>query len=209
MAARGRLVVLEGIDGCGKSTQARRLAASLPARCTAEPGGTPLGQELRRLLLDPDLSPPAARTEALLMVADRAEHVATVVEPALAAGHWVVADRFTPSTLAYQGYGRLLDLDVLRAVSGWAAAGVEPDLVVLLDLPVDVARRRLAGAAPDRLERLDEAFHRRVAAGYRALAQDTASWAVVDGRGPEEEVAAAVLAVTVQRLGRPEVEATS
>lgn len=209
MATRGRLVVLEGIDGCGKTTQARRLAASLPALCTAEPGGTALGQELRRLLLDPALPTPAARTEALLMVADRAEHVATVIEPALVAGRWVVADRFTPSTLAYQGYGRGLDLDVLRAVSDWAAAEVEPDLVVLVDVPVEVARRRLAGVGPDRLERLDEAFHRRVAAGYRSLAADAASWAVVDGSGTEQAVGAEVMDVTVGRLGRPGAEASA
>ena len=109
MAPRGRLIALEGIDGCGKSTQAGALAAALGARLTHEPGATPVGALLRRLLLAPDSPAPSPRTEALLMAADRAEHVAQVVEPALAAGDWVVTDRYSASTIAYQGYGRGLD----------------------------------------------------------------------------------------------------
>ncbi len=207
MAPRGRLVALEGIDGSGKTTQAHRLAAALGALYTAEPGGTGLGRELRRLLLDPSLRPPAPRTEALLMAADRAEHVVEVIEPALARGRWVVADRFTPSTLAYQGYGRGLDLDVLRAVSAWAAAELEPDLVVLVDLPLDEARRRRAGASSDRLEQLDVVYHRRVADGYRQMAAGPGAWAVVDGTGPADDVADRVLRAVTDGLGRPDQQA--
>src|SRR3984957_18474074 len=143
-AARGRLLALEGIDGCGKSTQARNLAATLGARLTHEPGATELGVALRRLLLAPDAPPISLRAEALLMAADRAEHIALVVAPALAAGEWVVSDRFSGSTLAYQGYGRGLDVDGLLPVVAWAADGLVPDLSVLVDVPVPVARARLA-----------------------------------------------------------------
>ena len=135
--------MLEGIDGCGKSTQAENLARALGALLTAEPGATALGADLRALLLDPQRSSVSLRSEALLMAADRAEHVAQVLEPALADGIWVVCDRFTASTVAYQGYGRGLDLQELQPVVAFAARGVEPDLQVLIDVPVEVARSRM------------------------------------------------------------------
>src|SRR3984885_7287137 len=139
MPAPGRLLVLEGIDGCGKSTQARALAGALGARLTHEPGATELGAKLRRLLRAPDAPPVSLRAEALLMAADRAEHVALVVAPALAAGEWVVSDRFSGSTLAYQGYGRGLEVAELRRVVEWAAAGVAADLSIVIDVPVPLA----------------------------------------------------------------------
>jgi dTMP kinase len=126
------------------------------------------------------------------MAADRAQHVAEVVEPALARGDDVVSDRFTPSSLAYQGFGRGLDLDELRRLSRWASGGLEPDLVVLLEVPVEVARDRREREA-DRLEAEDDAFHRRVAEGYRQLAAaDPDHWIVVDGTGAVDTVAAGV-----------------
>jgi dTMP kinase len=202
MAPRGRLLVLEGIDGCGKSTQARALAAALGARLTHEPGATELGTALRRLLLAPDAPPISLRAEALLMAADRAEHVALVVEPALAAGEWVVSDRFSGSTLAYQGYGRGLDTAELRPVIDWATAGLLADLSVLVDLPVEVAAARLGATAPDRLERLGPAFAQLVRDGFLALAEeDPAHWAVVDGSTDPTALTARIVAIVHDRLG--------
>jgi dTMP kinase len=195
VAARGpgRLIALEGIDGCGKSTQARLLADRLGAHLTFEPGATRLGGSLRTLLLDPDQPPVSGRAEALLMAADRAQHIAEVVQPALDAGTWVVTDRFSASTLAYQGYGRGLDGSELASLIGWATQGLTPDLTVLIDVPVDLARERRGGSDQDRLELEGELFQRRVAEGYHRLAEEAVTpWLVVDGTGPVEEVAAAV-----------------
>src|SRR5580692_120972 len=159
MDGRGRLIALEGIDGSGKTTQVRLLAARPEwaglVTVTSEPGATALGRALRGLLLDRDLPPVAERTEALLVAADRAQHMAEVVAPALGAGRWVVTDRFSGSTLAYQGYGRGLDLDELRRLVAWATGGIEPDLTVLVDVPVAVARARRPAGEDDRLESLD------------------------------------------------------
>ena len=204
MPAPGRLLALEGIDGSGKSTQARALAAALGARLTHEPGATPLGAALRRLLLSPEAPPISLRAEALLMAADRAEHVAVVVAPALAAGEWVVSDRFSGSTLAYQGYGRGLDTAELARLVDWATAGLGPDLSILVDVPVDVAQRRLARSAPDRLERLGPAFAQLVRQGFLALAAaDPAHWVVVDGTTDRTALSAHILAVVHERVGEP------
>jgi dTMP kinase len=204
VTARGRLIALEGIDGCGKSTQAAALAAALGARLTHEPGGTPTGARLRELLLSPDTPTISARTEALLMAADRAEHVARVVEPFLAKGEWVVTDRFSGSTLAYQGWGRGLDLAELSALVEWACDGVRADLSVLVDLPVEVAARRLGAGRADRLEGLGQGFASRVREGFLAqAAEDPEHWVVVDGSGSMAAVAAQVLDVVTERLGAP------
>jgi dTMP kinase len=197
----GRLIAIEGIDGCGKSTQARLLADDLGALLTHEPGSTALGRSLRRLLLDPEGEAPSERAEALLMAADRAQHVTTVVRPALDGGRWVVTDRYSASTFAYQGYGRGLALDDLRRLVAWASEGLSPDLQVLVDLDPALARSR-AGEVPDRLEGLDDGFHDRVRRGYLALVEaDPDRWAVVDGSGPVDEVAAAVRKAVADRLG--------
>ena len=193
----GRLIAFEGGEGSGKSTQARLLADRLGAVLTHEPGGTEVGRRIRELVLDPAAGDVDPRAEALLMVADRAQHVAQVIRPALAEGRDVVTDRFSGSTLAYQGYGRGLDVDELAQLSRWAAGGLEPDLVVLLEVPAQVAAARPAGA-PDRMEGQEREFHARVAAGYRALAAaDPGRWVVVDGTGSVDEVAARV----AERLG--------
>lgn len=194
--AFSRFIAFEGGEGSGKSTQARLLAEVLGAVLTHEPGGTALGRRIRSLVLDPDGGHAVdRRAEALLMAADRAQHVAEVIRPALDAGRDVVSDRFSGSTLAYQGYGRGLELDDLAWLSRWASGGLEPDLVVLLDVPPEVAAGRLAGD-PDRMESAGQAFHDRVAAGYRVLAADhPGRWVVVDGTGTVDEVAARVLKV--------------
>ncbi|HEY3702987.1 MAG TPA: dTMP kinase [Acidimicrobiales bacterium] len=201
--ARGRLIALEGREASGKSTQARLLADALGAVLTREPGGTATGERVRALLLDGESSRIDARTEALLMAADRAQHVSELIEPALSSGRWVVTDRFSGSLLAYQGFGRGLDVAELRRLTSWASGGLWPDLTVLLDVPAEDAAARQSREL-DRLEREDVAFHQRVAAGYQALAAaDWASWAVVDGSGSEAEVAGRVLAVVMERLGAP------
>jgi dTMP kinase len=200
---RGRLIALEGIDGCGKSTQAALLADHLDARVTFEPGATALGGALRELLLNPALPDVAPRAEALLMAADRAQHMAEVIEPLLSEGISVVTDRFTASTLAYQGYGRELDVTALRALNQWATAGISPDVNVLIDVPLDVASARLKPDRADRLEGLGEAFQFRVRDGYRHLTEaEPDSWVIVDGTGNPEVVAEAVRVAVTERLGR-------
>ena len=198
---RGRLIALEGIDGCGKSTQVRLLADRLDAVATFEPGATGLGASLRALLLDRDRPPVAGRAEALLMAADRAQHVEQVIVPALDAGRWVVTDRFAASTLAYQGYGRGLAIDQLDTLVTWATGGLRPDLTVLLDLPVAVAAARRRGGIPDRMEAEGDAFLQRVADGFLDLAASApGAWLVVDATGTVEDVAGRI-AVAVAELG--------
>ncbi|CAN5771046.1 hypothetical protein BH24ACT3_BH24ACT3_01080 [soil metagenome] len=198
--AGGRLIALEGGEGCGKSTQARLLAASLGAVLTHEPGGTAVGGRLRDILLDPTVEL-GARTEALLMAADRAEHVATVVRPALERGCDVVTDRFIGSSLAYQGHGRDLPVDEVRSLSAWATGGLDADLVVFLDVPAWVAATRRR-RPHDRLDAAGVEFHRRVLDGFaRLAADDPARWVAVDGTGSVEAVATAVRAVVDERLG--------
>ena len=187
-AGAGRFIVFEGGEGSGKSTQAARLAARLGAVLTHEPGGTELGRSLRALVLDPSLGHMSPRAEALVMLADRAQHVAEIVRPALDAGRDVVSDRFAGSTLAYQGHARGLDVEELAGLSRWATGGLEPDVVILLDVRPSVAVARL-GRELDRMERAGAEFHVRVAEGYRSLAAaDPKRWRVVDGAGTVEEV---------------------
>ena len=196
----GRLIAFEGGEGSGKSTQARRLATELDAVLTFEPGGTEIGRAVRALVLDPAHTSMTDRAEALLMAADRAQHVAAVIEPALRAGRHVVTDRYVGSTLAYQGFGRGLDVDELRSLCRWATAGRDADVNVLLVVPYDESRARLAGM-PDRLEAEDRSFHERVAAGFAALADaDPTRWVVVDGVGSVDEVADRVKAALDDRM---------
>ncbi len=201
MTARGSFVVLEGGEGGGKSTQAARLADHLDAVLTRQPGGTAIGARLRELLLDGVAGDMDARTEALLMAADRAQHVVEVIEPALASGRHVVCDRYIPSSVAYQGFGRGLDPDEVRRTSDWAVDGLQPDLVVLLVVPPEVAAGRTGGAR-DRIEAAGAAFHDRVAAAFRSMADaDPAGWVVVDGVGSEDEVWDRVRSAVADRLG--------
>ena len=198
-----RFIAFEGGEGCGKSTQARRLAERLGAVLTREPGGTGIGARIRALLLDPGLGVLDDRAEALLMAADRAQHVAELIRPALAAGRHVVTDRYAGSSIAYQGAGRGLPVDEVRALSAWATDGLWPDLTVLIDVPPEVAAARL-GVDRDRFERESAAFHERVRAGFLALAAaDPEGWVVIDGTGPVDAVAEAVATAVRQRLQLP------
>lgn len=203
-AARGRLVVLDGCDGCGKSTQAARLVRALEARghevhATFEPGATELGRALRELLLHSDL-PVSPRAEALLMAADRAQHVADVVEPALARGAWVVSDRFVGSSLAYQGGARGLGFDAIAAVNEFATGGLAPDLVVYLSAPVAVLAERRRGPA-DRIEAEGSDFLAAVADAFDRLASDR-GWTVVDATADPDTVERAVW-TAVERVLAP------
>jgi len=197
----GRFIVFEGGEGCGKSTQAARLAGHLDALLTRQPGGTPIGARLRELLLDGVAGDVAPRTEALLMAADRAQHVDEVVRPALADGRDVVCDRYIPSSIAYQGFGRGLDPGEVRRISDWAVDGLWPDLVVLLVVPPEEALARTGGAR-DRIEAAGDGFHRRVDAAFRDMAADDPQrWRVIDGLGTEQQVWERVLAAVAGRFG--------
>ena len=186
------LIAFEGGEGSGKSTQARILAERLDAVLTHEPGATVTGRRIRELLLDPTASIDA-RTEALLMAADRAQHLAEVIGPALARGRHVVTDRYLYSSLAYQSYGRGLDLQEVRHLSAFASAP-DADLVVLITVSPAARAQRLK-PEPDRIEASGDDFHDRVEEGFRALAlADPHRWVVIDGDGPVDEVAEKVWA---------------
>jgi dTMP kinase len=201
VAERGLFIVFEGGEASGKSTQASRLSAALRARLTREPGGTPLGEALRPMALFASNGPIDARTELLLMVASRAEHVAKVIRPTLEEGEHVVCDRFSGSTIAYQGYGRGLPIEDVQAACEVATAGLVPDLNVLLDLDVADARVR-RNRAEDQIESAGPEFHHRVREGFRTIAAtDPSHWAIIDAAEGPDEVEQAVHAVLFERLG--------
>jgi dTMP kinase len=168
---------------------------------TRETGGTDIGARIRAILHDTSVTHLTNRAEALLIAADRAQHIDQVVAPALAAGRDVVSDRSVYSTLAYQGYGRCLPIDELREINEWALHSCWPDLVVLIDTPVDVLERRMRGRQLDRFEREDEAFHARVRDGFREMAAaDPQHWVVVDGAASMEGVGNSIRRAVAERL---------
>lgn len=196
-----RYIALEGLEGCGKSTHTQRLGERLGAVVTREPGGTRIGALLRGILADPASTDMAARTEALLMAADRAQHMAEVVRPALESGRHVVSDRSIYSTLAYQGHGRRLGTETLLSISTWALEGRLPDMVVYLDVPMDVLTERLKKRDLDRFEREGPDFFARIHTGFAELrAADPERWIVVDGTLPKDDVEAAIAAAVSARL---------
>lgn len=202
-AAPGRFISFEGIDGAGKSSHIAAAADWLRARghevvLTREPGGTPLAEQLRSLVLEAPMDP---LTETLLVFAARRDHLQTLIEPALARGAWVLSDRFTDATFAYQGGGRGFDLAVLAQLEAWVQHGRQPDLTVWFDLPpATAAERRAAVRAPDRFEAQDLAFFERVRAGYAARAQAAPQrFARIDSSQPREAVWQDILRVLEQR----------
>lgn len=195
-------IVFEGAEGCGKSTHARRLGDALDAVVTRETGGTAIGQRLRDILHDTSVTDLDDRAEALIAAADRAQHLAEIVGPALAAGRHVVSDRSVYSTLAYQGHGRGLPIDELRHINRWAMGDTWPDLVLLLTVPAEVTAERLRKRQLDRFEIAGDEFHARVDAGFAAMAAaDPTHWVEIDATQPKDHVAAAVRAAVRERLG--------
>jgi dTMP kinase len=194
-------VAFEGAEGCGTSTQAARLAEAVGAVLTRETGGTDVGRRLREILHDVDVVDLDERAELLIVAADRAQHIARVVRPALDAGRPVVSDRSVYSALAYQGYGRGLDVDEIRGINDWAMRGIWPSLVVLLDAPMDVLAARLHGRDLDRFERAGEAFHERVIDAYHTMAAaDPDRWIVVAADDDQDKIAAVVLELVTARF---------
>jgi dTMP kinase len=201
---RGKFITFEGGEGCGKSTQIARLAAFLREKglevvVTREPGGTRLAELIRGLLKDEQRDPPTARSELLLFLAARAQLVERVIAPALAAGAWVLSDRFSDSTLAYQGYGRGLPIDELERMNGFACGGMKPDLTLLLDVEPEVSLARMrgrelsTGVGRDRIENAGSGFHERLRRGFAELAaREPERIAVIDANGTEEAVWEAV-----------------
>jgi dTMP kinase len=206
----GFFLTLEGPEGSGKSTQAQRLATrladfGLPATVTREPGGTALGEEVRKILLHAPELRPVPGADALLFNAARAQLAAEVIEPALARGEVVICDRFADSTLAYQGYGAGRPIDGLRSLAAFAIGDLRPDLTVLIDLPVeDGLRRKVDDGEITRFESdEDVAFHRRVRDGFLELAKaEPARFVVVDGHRPPERIEAEIFAAILERLPR-------
>lgn len=200
----GFFLVFEGVEGSGKSTQARLLASTLAAQnaphiLTREPGGTAVGEEIRRILLHGHDMPP--ESELLLFNAARAAFVKEVVRPALAAGKIVLADRFFYSSLAYQAYGRGLPLEQAKAVCEFAIAGTRPDLTIILDVPLaEGEQRRATRSGPDRIERAGSEFHSRVAEAYRLLPRTEPDVVEVSGTGSVEEVQKRIAALLIERF---------
>jgi dTMP kinase len=201
-------ITFEGPEGSGKTTQIRLLVEWLRQQghdvvLTREPGGTDIGNQIRAVLHDPHNTAMDAGAEILLYSADRAQHVAQRIRPALAAGRVVVSDRYADSTLAYQGYGRGLDLETLRAITGFATGGLTPDLTLYLDIvPKEgLQRRQLGGDEWNRLDAEAPEFHQRVRAGYLELVtQQPERWAVIDGNRSVEEVQAEIRTLVQARL---------
>ncbi len=210
--ARGVFITFEGGEGCGKSTQAAILKDALERSgrkvlLTREPGGTWLSEQIRALIKDQSQDPPCDRAETLLFLAARAQVVAESIRPALARGEWVVCDRFSDSTFAYQGYGRGLDVQLLKQLNDFATEGLVPDLTILLDVPPDVSRARLSerqastATGEDRIESAGELFHRRLREGFLELARaDPGRFVSIDGTAAVDDVRAKIFAA-VRRLG--------
>lgn len=205
----GKFITLEGGEGAGKSTQIARLVAYLrdagvDVIATREPGGAPGAEAIRSLLVEGEPGRWTPLTEALLHSAARADHLARTVRPALAAGTWVVCDRFTDSTLAYQGFGHGLDAARLRALNDLVTEGLAPDLTLILDLPVTIGLARAGGrpGAEDRYERMGHDFHDRLRQGFLAIAREAPGrCAVIDATQDVDIVAHAIARTVAQRLG--------
>lgn len=210
VTGRGIFLALEGVEGAGKSTQMRLLGEwlashAIPHTLAREPGGTPVGEAIRRILLDSGAMEVPPRTELLLMLAARSAYVRSVVRPALDRGDVMVSDRFALSTFAYQGGGRGLDLEEVRILNGFATGHLQPDLTLLFDLPVaeGIARQRESGKTRDRIEREASEFQERVRATYLKMAAADPSVVLVDASSSPEAVHERVREVLAARFPEP------
>lgn len=207
-------ITFEGIEGCGKSTQINLLAAQLQQQgrqvlLTREPGGCPIADQIRGLLLDADNHAMVPMTELMLYAAARSQHLAEVVQPSLAAGTLVLCDRFSDATRAYQAFGRGIDRQIMESLNDLACNGLTPDLTLLLDCPVEVglarARQRIAGSNGPKEERFELEslhFHQRVRNGYLQLAaEEPDRFAVINAAAPQDQVAITILQAVQSRLG--------
>jgi dTMP kinase len=214
----GQFITFEGVEGCGKTTQIRLLADALKSSgrsvtLTREPGGCPISDKIRAILLDADNCEMTPSAELLLYAAARAQHINEVITPALASGNIVLCDRFIDATLAYQGFGRGLDMGLIKSLNETATGGCRPQLTILIDCPVEIGLERAlarieAGSATDRnhlreerFEKESIEFHRRVRSGYLKLAEESPErFVVVDGSGTAAEISARILAAVLPRI---------
>ena len=205
----GLFITLEGLEGSGKTTQQKYIVDELRDKgfdvlLTREPGATRLGKRIRELLLDPEWSEMTPRAEILLFAADRAQHVEEVVKPALKAGKIVISDRYFDSNLAYQGYGRGLDIEIVKKINLWAVDYLKPDLTFFLDLPVEVglarARAQTVDKLGDRLEREELKFYQQVRDGYLKLAEESERFRVIDANRSIKEVKIDILQVIEEMI---------
>jgi dTMP kinase len=198
-----RFIVFDGVEGCGKSTQARLLGEALAVRGervveTLEPGGTAIGEAIRHLLLNPEFGEMHELTEAFLFCADRAQHVLEVVRPALEAGKVVISDRYASSTMVYQGFAGGLGAEAVEVLTWYATKGLQPDLLIVLDMDPAEGVRRKRGDLADRIEQKSLEFHQRVREGFVQYAEHLGGRALVlDGDRPAEVIAADVLALVL------------
>ena len=195
---KGKFIVFEGIDGSGKTTQINQLSKWLIGTdlipennklvITREPGGTKLGKSIRSLLLDTSREKsPGSITELLLYAADRSQHVNEIIRPTLDKGDWVISDRFCGSTLAYQGYGRKLDINLIKDLEAIATQGIAPDITFLLDIPIEESIRRRMNRKDDRIEKEGREFLSNVSLGFQALSEDS-NWKKISAINSEEEI---------------------
>jgi dTMP kinase len=194
--SRGKFITFEGIDGCGKSTQMKAVAQRLEKEghrllLTREPGGTPIAEKIRNVIMSTENEEMVSECELLLYLAARAQHVREKIEPALKEGRIVLCDRFQEATFAYQGYGRALSMDVLRTMNAFATGGTSPDLTLIFDITVDLSRQRLQSMnkATDRMESGSRSFYERIREGYQELARhEPSTIELVDGARPLDEI---------------------
>ena len=212
MKSKGKFIVIEGIDGCGKTTQINELYKWLPNSGlikqglktikTREPGGSALGEEIRNIILNNNLEQnPSPLTELLLYSADRAEHVAKVITPALQKGNWVISDRFADSTLAYQGYGRNINLEIIKTLEGIVCQGEKPDLTILLDISAEESIKRRTGQIPDRIESEGIRFLRSVSEGFKIISKSK-DWETITASQKQSIITDQIKEIIIRNFGK-------
>ena len=208
---KGKFIVFEGIDGCGKTTQINEICNWLPNSNlisnnssiikTREPGGSLIGAKLREIILSNNNdSVPTNLTELLLYAADRAEHVTKIISPALNKGDWVLSDRFSGSTLAYQGYGRNLDKEIIKKLEIIACQGQKPDITFFLDISIEESITRRKNQIPDRIESEGVNFLRKVNIGFKKIAKEN-NWIVISGSNNKEDVTTSIKNTLIEKFG--------